>query len=116
MKIKCPSCAKVLNVPESAQGKSVKCPCGTQIKVPAAAPAPQEGSPRSVGELGIDDRLFDELTEADLATAKPPPEEVEEEVVEETKPKKSKRDILLVILLLVVIAGIFGGVTYFFIL
>lgn len=37
MKIKCPSCSKVLGIPESAAGKVVKCPCGKQLKAPGGA-------------------------------------------------------------------------------
>lgn len=36
MKIKCPSCEAVLNIPASAAGKVVKCPCGKQLRAPAA--------------------------------------------------------------------------------
>ncbi len=48
MKIKCPGCSSVLNVPESAAGKVVKCPCGKQLRAPGgsaragAAQAPQQ--------------------------------------------------------------------------
>ncbi|MBI3862486.1 MAG: zinc ribbon domain-containing protein [Planctomycetia bacterium] len=36
VKVKCPTCEKVLNAPDSARGKAVKCPgCETKVKVPA---------------------------------------------------------------------------------
>ncbi|MDA9859008.1 RDD family protein [Rubripirellula sp.] len=37
MKIKCPACSQVLAIPENAAGKVVKCPCGKQLRAPAAA-------------------------------------------------------------------------------
>jgi hypothetical protein len=45
MQIRCPSCAKSLQVDESSAGKRVKCPCGTILQVPSgggakAAPKP----------------------------------------------------------------------------
>ena len=39
MQIKCPACSKVLNVPDSAAGKVIKCPCGKQIRAGGAKPA-----------------------------------------------------------------------------
>src|SRR5262245_8285228 len=52
MLVTCPECHKRLNVPESAQGKKVRCPgCKNVVAVPAtqpaAAPAPQEGAKRA---------------------------------------------------------------------
>ncbi len=36
VKVRCPTCEKELNAPESARGKAVKCPgCDTKVKVPA---------------------------------------------------------------------------------
>jgi ribosomal protein L40E len=36
VKVKCPTCDKVLNAPDAARGKAVKCPeCETKVKVPA---------------------------------------------------------------------------------
>ncbi|MGB7329715.1 MAG: RDD family protein [Rubripirellula sp.] len=86
MKIKCPACATVLNVPDTAAGKVVKCPCGKQLRAPGgtaaapaagatatrpattkqrAAPAKPAGRPAAAGN-DFDPGLFDELTEADL--------------------------------------------------
>lgn len=49
MKIKCPACSKLLNIPDTAAGKVVKCPCGKQLRAPqpggAAAPAAQPQRP-----------------------------------------------------------------------
>jgi uncharacterized RDD family membrane protein YckC/DNA-directed RNA polymerase subunit M/transcription elongation factor TFIIS len=40
VKVKCPKCAKVLNAPEAARGKAVKCPgCESKVPVPAEAVA-----------------------------------------------------------------------------
>lgn len=39
MKIKCPGCATLLQIPDSAAGKVVKCKCGKQLRAPAAAGA-----------------------------------------------------------------------------
>lgn len=36
MKIKCPGCATLLQIPETAAGKVVKCKCGKQLRAPAA--------------------------------------------------------------------------------
>ncbi len=92
MKIKCPACSKVLNVPESAAGKIIKCPCGKQLRAPHSparpakpSTAPTKTAPRPVGSkpsaqrptrqqpatpgsLGgsFDDDLFGELTDEDL--------------------------------------------------
>lgn len=79
MKIKCPSCQQVLNIPPAAAGKLVKCPCGTQLRAPAAASggtaaganAPQaaataRAAPRGPAPTTADAGLFDELTEGDL--------------------------------------------------
>ena len=36
VKVRCPTCDKVLNAPDAARGKAVKCPgCDTKVKVPA---------------------------------------------------------------------------------
>jgi ribosomal protein L40E len=36
VKVRCPTCEKVLNAPDAARGKAVKCPaCETKVKVPA---------------------------------------------------------------------------------
>ena len=40
MKIKCPACNTVLSIPAEAAGKIVKCPCGKQLRAPAAAAGP----------------------------------------------------------------------------
>lgn len=86
MKIKCPACSKVLAIPESAAGKVVKCPCGKQLRAPAAKPAaPSAGAapaggagqptaaparpaaqPAGGGFGGFDAAMFDELTDGDL--------------------------------------------------
>ena len=40
MKIICPACNAILNIPSEAAGKVVKCPCGKQLRAPAAAAGP----------------------------------------------------------------------------
>lgn len=90
MKIKCPSCQSLLNIPDAAAGKVVKCPCGKQLRAPGGAPAaaaadtikrpagapptrPMSGGvnrpmPRAAGnDHGFDAAMFDELTSDDLA-------------------------------------------------
>lgn len=90
MKIKCPSCQSLLNIPDSAAGKVVKCPCGKQLRAPGGAPAaaapdsikrpagapparPMTGvatrpASRAAGnDHGFDAAMFDELTSDDLA-------------------------------------------------
>lgn len=85
MKIKCPACAKILTIPESAAGKVVKCPCGKQLRAPGSAtsvsadnstasttPA-RSGQPASrptPGPAAIDPGIFDDLTENDLQPVK----------------------------------------------
>ncbi len=99
MKIKCPGCSTVLNVPETAAGKIVKCRCGKQLRAPGgggaapaqaaptqraaaqpvqqlrpqAKPAAQPAKPvaqANVGGSHFDNDLFDELTEDDLQPVK----------------------------------------------
>ncbi len=60
MQLKCPGCARTLKIPDSAAGKVVKCPCGKQMRVPAAktaaapamaasASAPAQRRPQAAG-------------------------------------------------------------------
>lgn len=83
--LNCPSCQRKLNVPGHLAGKAVKCPCGSQLKVPAAPAASAKVAPAAAaatatsaktpaaagfgGGFGLGDNadLFDELTETDLA-------------------------------------------------
>ena len=75
MKIKCPSCQAVLNIPPAAAGKLVKCPCGTQLRapgapagagVPTSAAAKSQPGVAAAAPMAVDTGLFDELTEGDL--------------------------------------------------
>lgn len=44
VKVRCPTCEKVLSAPDSARGKAVKCPeCETKIKIPAGDSAGASG-------------------------------------------------------------------------
>ena len=89
MKIKCPACSKVLSIPDSAAGKVVKCPCGKQLRAPAASGAPaaarpaaapaaprqpvakRPAAPAPVAPTSFDGGgFFDELTESDLQPVK----------------------------------------------
>lgn len=46
VKVKCSGCDTVLNAPDRARGKAVKCPkCGTAVRVPAGDTAPAEAEP-----------------------------------------------------------------------
>ena len=46
MKIKCPGCSAVLNIPETSAGKVVKCPCGKQLRAPGGgSAAPSQAAP-----------------------------------------------------------------------
>ena len=56
MRLKCPDCSKVLQVPPAAVGKVIACPCGKRIRVPQAAagdppraPQPAAAAQRSAG-------------------------------------------------------------------
>ncbi len=81
MKLKCPGCSKVLQVPDSAAGKVVRCQCGKQMRVPggSVSASPSKGrstaaatgsrrsqaAPQGGGPGELDPGLFDELTEDD---------------------------------------------------
>ncbi len=75
IQVVCPACQRKLQIPDAHAGKKVKCPCGSAISVPTAAPqtpptqrpgnpAVPPPSPASF-DLGAGD-LFDELTESDF--------------------------------------------------
>lgn len=64
-KIRCKGCEKVLNVPDKAQGKVIKCPsCSTKLKVPAGkeAAAPKKKKRRSADSGDI----FGDLDDFDM--------------------------------------------------
>ncbi len=45
VKVRCPTCERVLNAPDAARGKAVKCPdCETKVKVPSGDSAAAAGS------------------------------------------------------------------------
>src|SRR5579871_78644 len=53
VKVRCPSCEKVLNAPDAARGKSVKCPqCQTKVPVPGeeAAVAPTKAGAKTTAK------------------------------------------------------------------
>ena len=100
MKIKCPGCASLLEIPDSAAGKVVKCKCGKQLRAPAAQgaqgapskpaagqaaagqaaagqgtrpPQPRRAAPAQSKPLAASmppSGLFDELTDEDLTPVK----------------------------------------------
>jgi hypothetical protein len=55
MQLKCPGCSQLLNIPDTAAGKVVKCPCGKSLQAPGAlaktpaatatAPLPPQAAP-----------------------------------------------------------------------
>lgn len=50
VKVRCPTCDKVLNAPETARGRAVTCPgCDTKVKIPAGD-APKAGDSAKPGE------------------------------------------------------------------
>lgn len=72
MKIKCPACSDILEVPDSAAGNVVNCPCGKKLRVPGGSaashpdPAPQV-PPAALGAVGgAAGGGFDQLTREDL--------------------------------------------------
>ncbi|WP_231741836.1 zinc-ribbon domain-containing protein [Stieleria varia] len=87
MQIKCPGCSKVLNIPDTAAGRVVQCPCGKQLRAPGGSPAvaasapaaqpmgaaparvarPQQPTAPIGGGFGLDDDLFSELTDTDMS-------------------------------------------------
>jgi hypothetical protein len=85
MKIKCPGCASLLEVPDSSAGQVVKCKCGKQLRAPAAKgspstparPAPTRPAPTrpapgrpAASVPPAASGLFDELTDSDLSPIK----------------------------------------------
>jgi hypothetical protein len=49
MQLKCPGCSQLLNIPDTAAGKVVKCPCGKSLQAPGAlamTPAATATAPR----------------------------------------------------------------------
>lgn len=57
MKLKCPACAKLLQIPDAAAGKVVQCPCGKALRAPTptaagSGPRPAAGSPMRSASAG----------------------------------------------------------------
>ncbi|HVW01702.1 MAG TPA: zinc-ribbon domain-containing protein, partial [Planctomycetaceae bacterium] len=50
VKVRCPSCEKVLSVPDTARGKAVKCP-GCESRVPVPADSPAAAAPAKAGAV-----------------------------------------------------------------
>src|SRR5579864_2272543 len=68
VKVRCSQCERVLNAPDRARGKAIKCPeCGTAVRVPAAkqqpkkVAAPPPSSSMLIANLDLD-RLEDTET------------------------------------------------------
>jgi ribosomal protein L40E len=68
VKVRCPTCEKVLNAPDAARGKAVKCPdCDTKVKVPAgdgggsASPARSVKKPASKAVDSDENSFLDDL-------------------------------------------------------
>ena len=73
MKVKCPSCNRLLVIAKELEGKAVKCPCGNILKTkPPPVPQRAREVPLSFGQEPLQSQgssvnsLFDELTERDL--------------------------------------------------
>ncbi len=73
VKVRCPTCEKVLNAPDTARGKAVKCPgCETKVKVPAAegdgddAPAAPTRAAKSPAKAKAESDSSDFLAKLDL--------------------------------------------------
>jgi ribosomal protein L40E len=61
VKVRCPTCEKVLNAPDTARGKAIKCPgCETKIKVPTAEASASQGSARKPGGKAAARKKVDE--------------------------------------------------------
>jgi Zn finger protein HypA/HybF involved in hydrogenase expression len=60
VKVRCSACEKVLNAPDRARGKAIKCPaCGSAVRVPIAKPtkkvaAPPPSSSMMIANLDLD--------------------------------------------------------------
>ena len=88
MKIKCPACNAILNIPSEAAGKVVKCPCGKQLRAPAApagpggVPSPTASPTPAAGDAasdlgssfsgGLESNAFDDLPPAGPSAAPNP--------------------------------------------
>jgi hypothetical protein len=59
VKVKCSGCEAVLNAPDKARGKAVKCPkCGTPIRVPAEGAARPAAKPKPASVVSDDSNDF----------------------------------------------------------
>ncbi len=72
VKIRCRGCEKVLNAPDAARGKVIKCPkCGTKLKVPAAKEASKPAKVAAPPPESDSDFLVDlDLDKAEAADAR----------------------------------------------
>ncbi len=69
VKVQCSSCKKVLNAPDKAQGKTLKCPqCQSPIKIPAAKKSAEK--PKQEDEFGDDFLSGLDLRHAEDRTAR----------------------------------------------
>lgn len=59
VKVKCSGCEAVLNAPDKARGKAVKCPkCGTPVRVPAEGAAKRAAKPKPASVVSNDSSEF----------------------------------------------------------
>ncbi|OYP29502.1 hypothetical protein [Rhodopirellula sp. MGV] len=73
MKIKCPGCATVLQVPESAAGKVVKCKCGKQFRVPGGSPAAAQATGQPAAKAAPASPARPQASSAQAARTQPAP-------------------------------------------
>lgn len=91
MKIRCPRCQAVFELPSTTAGTILTCPCGAKMRIPRASsvasqpsteaeepdptepsPKPHVGRPEEVRQPAINPRLFDQPNESTpLATVQP---------------------------------------------
>jgi hypothetical protein len=68
VKVRCGSCERVINAPDRARGKAVKCPqCGKPVRIPAEAAAPvakKAAAPPPSGSMVIANLDLDRLDDA----------------------------------------------------
>ncbi len=66
VKVRCSECEKVLNAPDRARGKAIKCPaCGSAVRVPIAKPAKKVAAPPPSSSMMIANLDLDRIEDTE---------------------------------------------------
>jgi hypothetical protein len=66
VKVRCAECEKVLNAPDRARGKAIKCPgCGSAVRVPIAKPAKKMAAPPPSSSMMIANLDLDRIEDTE---------------------------------------------------